>query len=165
MTYLATFLFLDRTLLRLRRNKIVLDETGLFANQEGGQVQVKWDDVLAVWQPEAVGKIGILRMTTSRGTRQVYLGTYDKGRTWEAIRRFMPPSALQAETYKEVEIYAEFKSVLQELFASYQFPLVTSHSGARLIALIGVTILDTARGHLRPSRTYGCLCPFMPFRP
>jgi hypothetical protein len=141
LSYLATFLFLDRTLLRLRRNRIILDETGLRASQEGGQVQVAWDDVEAVWQPEAVGKIGILRMTTASGTRQVYLGTYDKARTWEVIRQFMPPAALQADTYKEVAIYAEFRSVLQELFAGYQFPLVTNHGGARFIAWIGVIVL------------------------
>ncbi len=143
LTYLAVLIFIDRTLLRLRRNKIILDARGIHSSQGGLQVQVDWNEIEAVWQPEAVAKIGIFRVTTPTGPRQIYLGTFDKARTWDVIRQYVPPAALKAEAYKEIDSYSEFRSVLHELFTDYSFPLETTHSGARLIGWIGLVTLGT----------------------
>lgn len=134
LTYLLAAVVLDRTVLRLWRNKIVLDEQGMSASIDRSYLRVRWDDIEAVWQPEAVAKIGILRMTTSSGTQQLYLNLFDKPRTWQAIRARIPPAALEAGSYKQEPTYQEFQSVLRELVANYDLPLSTKHGPAQAAA-------------------------------
>jgi hypothetical protein len=137
-TYLVVVVVADHALLRLWRNKIVLDERGLSASVDRSELRVRWDEIEAVWQPEAVAKIGILRMTTARGTQQVYLSLFDKARTWAAIRAHIPEQALQAGSYKQEPSYHEFQNVLRELIANYDLPLGTQHGPAQALGWLGI---------------------------
>jgi hypothetical protein len=136
LTYLVVVVVTDRALLRLWRNKIVLDERGLSASIDRSYLHVQWDEIESVWQPEAVAKIGILRMTTSDGTRQLYLNLFDKARTWDAIREHIPAAALRAGSYKQEPSYHEFQNVLKELIENYDLPLGTVHGPAQAIGWI-----------------------------
>jgi hypothetical protein len=142
LTYMVVIVVADRALLRLWRNKIVLDDRGLSASIDRSYLHVRWDEIEAIWQPEAVAKIGILRMTTPSGTRQLYLSLFDKARTWDAIRSHIPAEALQAGSYKQEPSYHEFQNVLRELIANYDLPLGTVHGPAQAIGwlLIGLFI-------------------------
>lgn len=137
ITYLMVIVVADRALLRLWRNKIVLDEQGMSARIDRSYLRVRWDEIEAVWQPEAVAKIGILRMTTASGTQQLYLSLFDKSRTWGAIRAHIPETALQAGSYKQEPSYHEFQCVLRELIANYDLPLKTQHGPAQAFGWLG----------------------------
>jgi hypothetical protein len=140
-TYLVVVYVADRALMRLWRNKIVLDGEGMSASVDRSYLRIRWDEIEAVWQPEAVAKIGILRMTTASGTRQVYLNLFDKSRTWGAIRAHIPEPALQAGSYKQEPSYHEFQTVLRELIANYDLPLATQHGPAQAFTWLGVGVL------------------------
>ena len=140
-TYLVVAFVADRALLRLWRNKIVLDEQGMSASVDRSYLHIRWDEIEAVWQPEAVAKIGILRMTTPVGTQQLHLSLFDKSRTWDAIRAHIPPAVLEAGSYKQEPSYHEFQTVLRELIANYDLPLATQHGPAQAFTWLGVGFL------------------------
>lgn len=139
-TFVIVIITVERIVVPFWSNYLVIDETGMRGVVTFMKVNIRWEDVKTIWQPEASSVHQSITFSTTQGIQEIYIRHFDRKGIWNAVRGYVKPEAFESITYRTLPEYRRVSTNLTNLFSLIEFPLRSNLYPARVIGLFGLVL-------------------------
>jgi hypothetical protein len=139
ITFVLVVITVERIVIPFWSNYLIIDETGMRGVVKSTMVDIRWEDVKAVWQPEASSVHQSITLSTTHGIKQIYIRHFDRKGIWKAVRSYVKSEAFESITYRTLPEYRRLSTNLTKLFSLYEFPLRSNQYPARAVEYLAMT--------------------------
>ena len=110
-------------LYKLWRQEIRLDEQQLWSRFGSEQTDIDWSEVVEATMTTAPNRDHVLALATLKQTVYLTVTFIDRASLWQAVQRYVPPAALEADAYKRLPAYQDWLQTANRLIYQTQQPL------------------------------------------